>query len=135
MDKIIYWLTFYLLILFITSCLGNVKDDDETPLIFSGFADNTFSIRIFELKTDSKFKYWRNVHFNKFIVEGFWLSRNDTFYLINKVNENYGKIYFENKQPKFEINPNDSTLIDLANPGINLTYHNPPININFGVVR
>ena len=60
------------------------EDDDKTKVIFSSFNKGSFSVRIFELKVDSTFRYYRNVHGNTTDVNGYWTMEKDTFNLYHK---------------------------------------------------
>ncbi len=75
------------------------SDDDKTPVIFSSFNEGTMSARIFELKVDSTFRFWRDVGFKEDEVNGTWRLVNDTFNLYTRQIEmqKVGRLYVQKK--------------------------------------
>ena len=118
------------------------QDDDLTPVIISSYNEGNFSIRIFELKTDSTFRYWRNLG-KIYNTHGYWVRKADTFFLYNNDLDSvfYGKIFLfqegNNTKPYFELSKTNYSLQDMTihNSRISLRYINPPKNLDFQVPR
>lgn len=122
------------------------EDDDKTKVIFSSFNKGSFSVRIFELKVDSTFRYYRNVHGNTTDVNGYWTMEKDTFNLYHKnTPKTLGALYHKKEYkngiptygPYFQCVDTSSALFDLTYPNARgaLQQYNPPRNLDFGVNR
>lgn len=113
------------------------KDDDPTPVLMSAYNEGSFSIRIFELKVDSTFRYERHLSGTDYDTRGAWSVVNDTFVLHAKddLEYTYGRIVVQDPLPLFIWDPRDSALLDMANPACRLLVHDPPENIDFQVNR
>jgi hypothetical protein len=133
------------LILFFLSFISCTPwDDDDTPLIFSSYNEGAFSIGIFEVKIDSTFRFWRNLHSREDEINGTWELNNDTFDLFVSDNK-VGRLYFQKRYrngipyyaPHFNCLDTSLILTDLtiSNFRLALMQHNPPRNIDFGVSR
>ena len=129
-------LTVAIIATLIWSC-GPPKDDDPTAVIMSAYNESTFSLRMFELKVDSTFRYQRLLDLEDFDTHGSWKAVSDTFVLFSSSDPNhtYGRIVAQDPQPLFLWDASDSALFDMTNPNCRLVHHDPPKNVDFKVNR
>ena len=139
----------YFLLIIIAFLLAGCSpsDDDGTSVIFSMYAEGAMSAGIFEVKTDSTFRYWKGSLFKNEEINGTWTISNDTFDLfVSDHNERkIGRLYIQKRyynglphyKPQFKCLDNNSILFDLtySNARLMLRCHVPPQNIDFGIRR
>jgi hypothetical protein len=136
-----------LVLVFLSFISCTPSDDDDTPLIFSSYNEGAFSIGIFEVKIDSTFRFWRNLHSREDEINGTWELNNDTFDLFVSDNKEKkgGRLYLQKRYrngipyyaPHFNCLDTSLILMDLtiSNFRLALIQHNPPRNIDFDVSR
>lgn len=118
-----YEILITLILIFMTCNNKKVRIKKKVKTIISTYREGTFSIRTFELKTDSTFRFYRDVHWNEFWVEGVWEKKKDTYKLFKKDKKTgLGSFYFKNNKLLFSLSSQDSSLVDLTNRNLRFNY-------------